>query len=278
MKTAGITETKCHVTDPLPDVLMPLVAAYHSGEKLVLLLDYDGTLTPIVEHPWQAKLIPQTRELLNELAAQTHVHVGVFSGRRLDELEQLIALPQLFYCGLSGVEMRLGGTLLVHPTASENVPLIEEITRRLAAIEHVYPGAWVEHKRYGFTVHYRGVDPALSEEVHTRILGFLESWSRQLRIVEAPLAVEVLVGGTWNRGDAVRKIVEQVGEPLFILYAGDAPSDRDALDVVTAHGGIALGVGPLAPPSVTAHVETPETLVKWLHALLHAIQGVPVEL
>lgn len=256
---------------------MPLLAAYHTGEKLVLLFDYDGTLTPIVEHPWQAQLAPSTRELLSELAAQPNVHVGVFSGRRLDELEQLVNLPQLSYCGLSGIEMRLDGNLQVHPTASERVPLIDEITRRLAAIEHVYPGAWVEHKRYGFTVHYRGVEAALLEEVRKRIMGFLESWSRQLRIIEAPMAVEALVGGTWTKGEAVRKMLELVGEPAFAFYAGDAPNDQEAMDAVTAHGGIALGVGPLAPTSVTAHVEDPETLVSCFHALLYAIEGAPVE-
>jgi trehalose 6-phosphate phosphatase len=262
----------------LPDVLIPLVAAYHAGEKLLLLIDYDGTLTPIVEHPWQAQLAPSTRELLAELAALPSVHVGVFSGRRLDELEQLIGLPQVAYCGLSGIELRIDGTLLVHPTARDSVQLIDEITRRLSAIERVYPGAWVEHKRYGFTVHYRGVEPALSDEVHKRILGFLECWTRQLRIVEAPLAVEVLVGGTWTKGDAVRKLIEHVGEPLFLLYAGDAPNDREALEAVTAHGGIALGVGPLVPSAATVHVPDPETFVTWMDALRHAIQGATVEL
>src|SRR5579883_1308280 len=255
-----------------PDVLMPLVAAYHAGEKLLLLFDYDGTLTPIVEHPWQAQLAPQTRELLADLAAQPHVHVGIFSGRRLDELEQLIGLPPLAYCGLSGIEMRIDGNLLVHPTARESVQLIDEITRRLSAIEHVYPGAWVEHKRYGFTVHYRGVDAALIEEVRKRILGFLDSWQGQLRVVDAPLAVEVLVGGTWTKGDAVRMMIEHVGEPVFVLYAGDAPNDKEALEATTAHGGIALGVGPLAPSSATAHIADPDTLVNGIDALLHVIQ------
>ncbi len=266
------------MVNSLPDVLMPLLAAYHAGEKLLLLFDYDGTLTPIVDHPWQAQLAPRTRELLSELAAQPNIHAGIFSGRCLDDLERLIGLPQLAYCGLSGIEMRIDGNLLVHPTARESVQLIDEITRRLSAIEHVYPGAWVEHKRYGFTVHYRGVDASLTEEVHKRILGFLDSWARQLRIVDAPLAVEVLVGGTWTKGDAVRKLIDNVGEPLFIMYAGDAPNDREALEAATAHGGIALGVGPLAPPAATAHVADPDTLVSWLEALLHAIQGLPVEL
>jgi trehalose 6-phosphate phosphatase len=266
------------VADFVPDVLMPVLAAYHAGEKLLLLFDYDGTLTPIVEHPWQAQLPQQTRELLAEFAAQPHIHVGVFSGRCLDDLERLVDLPQLAYCGVSGIEMRIDGNLLVHPTARESVQLINEITRRLSAIERVYPGAWVENKRYGFTVHYRGVDPALLEEVHKRILGFLDSWSHKLRIVEAPLAVEVLVGGTWTKGDAVRRMIDFVGEPVLAFYAGDAPNDKEALEAVTAHGGIALGVGPLAPPSATAHVADPETLANWMGALLHAIQGAPVEL
>jgi trehalose 6-phosphate phosphatase len=266
------------VADLVPDVLMPLLAAYHAGEKLLLLFDYDGTLTPIVEHPWQAQLAPQTRELLADFAAQPHIHVGVFSGRCLDDLERLVDLPQLAYCGVSGIEMRIDGNLLVHPTARDSAQLINEITRRLSAIEHVYPGAWVENKRYGFTVHYRGVDPALLAEVHKRILGFLDSWSHKLRIVEAPLAVEVLVGGTWTKGDAVRRMIDHVGEPVFAFYAGDAPNDKEALEAVTAHGGIALGVGPLAPPSATSHVADPETLANWMEALLHAIQGAPVEL
>jgi trehalose 6-phosphate phosphatase len=266
------------VNTSLPDVLMPLVAAYHAGEKLLLLFDYDGTLTPIVEHPWQAKLTPSTRELLSELAALPHIHVGVLSGRRLDELEQLIGLPQLSYCGLSGIEMRLDGNLNVHPSARDSVQLIDEITRRLSAIERVYPGAWVEHKRYGFTVHYRGVDAALIPEVRTRIQGFLDSWSDRLRIVEAPLAVEVLVGGTWTKGDGVRRMLELAGEPTFVFYAGDSANDREAMEVVTAHGGVAVGVGPLAPDAATAHADDPETLLNWFEALLHALQGAPVEL
>lgn len=264
------------MNDSLPDMLMPVLAAYHAGEKLLLMFDYDGTLTPIVEHPWQAKLAPQTRELLAELAAQPHVHVGILSGRRIDELEQMIGLPQLFYCGLSGIELRLEGNLLVHPAARDGVQLIDEIIRRLSAIERVYPGAWVEHKRYGFTVHFRGVEASLIPEVQMRIQGFLDSWSQRLRIVAAPSAVEVLVGNTWTKGDGVRKMLEQVGEPTFLFYAGDAPNDREAVEAVTAHGGIAVGVGTLAPDSVTGFADDPETLVKWFGALLHAIQGAPV--
>jgi trehalose-phosphatase len=159
----------------------------------------------------------------------------------------------------------------------QNSQLVNEVVRRLAAIEHVYPGAWVEHKRYGFTVHYRGVTPSLVDEVHARIFGFLERWCDRLRIVEGPMAVEAVVAGTWTKGDAVRHIIQHIGEPVFVLYAGDAPNDREAFEAVTAHGGIALGVGPLAPKSAAAYLPHPNALMEWLKELLPALHSAPVE-
>jgi trehalose 6-phosphate phosphatase len=277
LTTNGLLMEKI-VDESFPDALMPLIAANHSGEKLLLLFDYDGTLTPIVEHPWLAKLAPRTRRLLGQLASLPGVHVGVLSSRRIEEVEQLVGIRELFYSGHSGIEVKLKDATVIHPAALQSSQTIEEVIRRLAAIEHVYPGAWVERKRYGFTVHYRGVAPTLVEEVHTRILGFLERWSGRLRIVEGPMAVEVVVAGTWTKGDAVRQMIVHVGEPSFALYAGDAANDKEAFDVVTARGGIALGVGPLAPPSATVQVEDPDTLVEWLGILLPALQPASVEM
>jgi trehalose-phosphatase len=257
---------------------MPLVAAHHAGETLILLFEYDGTLTPIAEYPWLAKLAPQTRELLGQLADLPRVQVGIFSGRRLDEVEQLVDVPGLFYCGHSGIEVKLDGATIVHPVAARRVQLIDEVVRRLASIEHVYPGAWVEKKSYGFTVHFRGVDPSLIEEVHARILGFLERWSDQLSAVDWPLAVEVMVANTWNKGDAVRRILDHVGEPVFVLYAGDSGSDPSPFDAATAHGGITVGVGPQPLSSFAVHINHPDTLIRHLDSLRHALQAVPVEL
>ncbi len=264
--------------EPFPDILMPLIAAHHSGEKLLLLFDYDGTLTPLVGYPWLAKLEARTRELLVQLASLPRVHVGVLSGRGLEDVEQMVGIPGLLYSGLSGTEVKLKNASYVHPAALQAVPLIEEIVRRLTAtIEQVYPGAWVEHKRYGLTIHFRGVDPSLREEARTRVLGFLESWANQLRLVDAPLAVEVTLTAAGTKGEAVRKMMAHVGEPAFVCYAGDAANDGDAFAAVTSQGGITLCVGPQAPPSATGQIADPATLVEWFTLLLHALQSATVE-
>jgi trehalose-phosphatase len=266
------------VDEPLADALLPLVAAHHSGEKLLLLFDYDGTLAPLADYPWLAKLAPRTRDLLQQLAALPQVYVGILSGRRIEDVEQLAGISRLLQSGLGGTEWKLGGVFSVHPAALPAVPLIDEIARRLtAALEQVYPGAWVEHKRYGLTVHFRGVDPALIAEARTRVLGFLECWRNQLRIVDAPRAVEVRVAGAGSQEEAVQRMIAHVSEPVSVCYAGDMASDSDAFAAVNKRGGITLSVGPEAPATASAHITDPDMLVEWFEQLRHALQPATVE-
>ncbi len=74
-----------------------------------MLLDYDGTLTPIVDHPDQAGLSAAARQALASLAALPRVQVGVLSGRGLANLRSMVELPGLIYGGNSGLELELAG-------------------------------------------------------------------------------------------------------------------------------------------------------------------------
>jgi trehalose 6-phosphate phosphatase len=264
------------MSELLPDVLRKTAAAYHSGNQLLLLFDYDGTLAPLAAYPWLAQLPARTRELLACFANLPRVHVGVLSGRRLDELEELIDLSGLFYSGLSGIELNLKGTVSIHPPPLEGIHLIDEVARRLGSIERVFPGAWVEHKHYGFTVHYRGVAPLQAETARRRILRFLDLWTPHLRILEGPQAVEVTVEGARTKGDAVRAIKEYVGDPAFVFYAGDAANDREAFAAALDSGGVALGVEPRAPKLAVTRVASPLVLVEWLAFLLRALRPTTV--
>ena len=77
----------------LREIFDEMCKAYRHGSSLVLLFDYDGTLTPIVEHPRLAVLDRKTRRLLASLADRPRVHVGILSGRELDELRALVGCP-----------------------------------------------------------------------------------------------------------------------------------------------------------------------------------------
>ena len=60
--------------------------------KLLLLLDYDGTLAPIVSHPDLALLNPETRRVLTKLSLMPSVSICVMSGRSLDNLQKVIII------------------------------------------------------------------------------------------------------------------------------------------------------------------------------------------
>ena len=90
-------------------ILERLLAAHRRGERLVLVFDYDGTLTPLVAHPSLAHLDPALRDVLARLAATPRVTVGVVSGRGLDDLIGMVGLEGLSYGGSTGLELELAG-------------------------------------------------------------------------------------------------------------------------------------------------------------------------
>ncbi|MGH8721137.1 MAG: trehalose-phosphatase, partial [Burkholderiales bacterium] len=84
-----------------PDADSILRAA--AGRRLAVFLDYDGTLTPIVERPEDAVLAAQTRAVLRALG-QRHA-VAIVSGRDLADVRARVGLEGLHYAGSHGFDI-----------------------------------------------------------------------------------------------------------------------------------------------------------------------------
>ena len=104
-----------HLLNVWPSVSRKLLAA----DRVLLVCDYDGTLTPIVARPETAILTEKTRCLLSILANMDRFVVGVISGRSLADLESMVAVPGLVYAGNDGLEIRGLGVEFVHSGASD---------------------------------------------------------------------------------------------------------------------------------------------------------------
>lgn len=225
-----------------------LCAAYRQGTGLVLLFDYDGTLTPIVEHPRLAVLDRKVRRLLARLANRPRIGLGILSGRQLEELERLVRLPGLCLAGTGGLELNLQGTRIEHPRALYAAALIERVAERLDEELKGHQGAWLETKRLGLAVHYRHLAEHLVAPLRTRVEELADAFPGELRIVEGPRAWEITPAWGWTKGTAVGMILAHLGAGgEQLLYAGDSANDADAMEVVAAAGGTVLGIGPRAP-------------------------------
>jgi trehalose 6-phosphate phosphatase len=89
--------------------------AWSRTGRLVLLLDFDGTLAPIVERPELAAMPEATRDGLSRLMARPGVEVAVVSGRGLADVRERAAIPGIAYAGNHGMEIHGPGVDRIHP-------------------------------------------------------------------------------------------------------------------------------------------------------------------
>ena len=256
------------MTPTAQGILERLCTAYDQGRRLVLVFDYDGTLTPLAPLPHLAVLDPKSRQTLAQLAAIPRATLGVISGRTLDDLIHMVNLPGLHYGGSIGLEMELAGKRDVAAETLACQPLLDTLKTAINARLAAYPNAILEQKKFGFAVHYRRLAPELTEALETEMLALLAPHTTQLQVISGSLIIEVIPNIGKDKGTAIRAIVALHGsEPMQILYAGDSPNDTAGLLAARDLGGIALGIGPESPAEATEHLPTPADLIALLTAL-----------
>lgn len=249
-----------------------VVEVYRTHRRLGLLFDFDGTLVPLAPHPELAVLECRCRRALEQLSRLPRVFVGVVSGRSLDELMQLVDLAELYYAGVSGLELDLAGTRIRHPAATRSVVLVRHVIERIEAAVGEFPGAWVENKQYGATVHFRHVDPRLIPRLRARVAQILEGMAEPLQLGEGRRAFELAPAAVANGSTAVQAMIRYLGGRTgAFLYAGDDAGDCPAFAEVARSGGICVGVGPDAPQTAEFRFESPAELTAFLGQLAHEL-------
>jgi trehalose 6-phosphate phosphatase len=73
-------------------------------KRVVVFLDYDGTLTPIVSNPDHAFMSPAMRHTVRSIAEM--FPTAIISGRARSKVESFVQLPELFYAGSHGLDIK----------------------------------------------------------------------------------------------------------------------------------------------------------------------------
>ena len=73
----------------------------HVSDKknLALLLDYDGTLSPLVSHPDLAVLPVEAKQILEKLSKRSNIFIAVISGRSVENVKQMVGINGITYAG-----------------------------------------------------------------------------------------------------------------------------------------------------------------------------------
>ncbi|MEO8661190.1 MAG: trehalose-phosphatase [Bryobacteraceae bacterium] len=184
-------------------------------ERTLCAFDFDGTLSPIVDHPEGARLRDRTRDLLVRL---TELYPCVIiSGRaRADVLRRLDGATPIRVLGNHGAE-----------TESTQPNWRSLVVEWKAALERgivALPGVWVEDKGISLAVHYR--QATRTAEARRRINALTGSLE-QARVFGGKKVVNVMVASAPNKGDALRAERHNLGCE-WVLYVGDDENDEDA--------------------------------------------------
>jgi len=241
------------------------------GAGLVVITDYDGTLTPLVSTPGAAVLAPSVRATLARLACAERARLAILSGRGLADLRARVALDGVVYGGCHGLEITGRRLHFRHPRAHRAGVTATE--RALAAVLPSVPGALLECKGLAVSLHYRHVVPARRPAVREIAEQILRR-RPDLTLVKGHLVYDFLPRVGWHKGTAARWMVSRMVRTLparraVIVYAGDDASDEMAFEALRDRA-LTIHVG-AKPTAAEYRVRSVRDVQKLLHRLASAV-------
>jgi trehalose 6-phosphate phosphatase len=207
--------------------------------RLLLLLDFDGTLSPIVDDPARASLPVAFHHALRELIRVRGVSIAIISGRRIDFLRRRVRL-RVIYAGNHGLRIQGPGLLFEAPLARQARPLMGrlavEIRRKIARIR----GATVDNNGFTLSVHFRNVSTHQAGAVARIARSVCHRYTDRVELRSAKKHVEIRPKIPWNKGAAALWIREHLKCP-HIICVGDDATDEDMFRALP--GAITVKVG-----------------------------------
>ncbi|KAI8149623.1 glycosyltransferase family 20-domain-containing protein [Fennellomyces sp. T-0311] len=263
-----------HATPTLDTTL--LVDSYNKAQKRLMFFDYDGTLTPIVSVPSEARPSPKMLKYLQTLCDDPRNEVWVISGRDQQTLDEWLG------SAVSNIGLSAEHGCFLKPAKAEhwtnvlddvNMGWKHDVTEIFEYYTERTQGSFIEFKKSSITWHYRMADAEYGAFQAKECQNHLEN------AIVSKLPIEILIGkknievrpASVNKGEIVKKILAQHASADFVICAGDDKTDEDMFRTLStarlAHtqAPFSITVGPPEKKTMANwHVKTSEELVEVL--------------
>jgi alpha,alpha-trehalase len=269
-------EVVCRAVQSVPSALERYAEIERelSGRHAAMFLDYDGTLTPIVERPDLAVLSEEMRTAVKNLAAICTV--AIISGRDRADVQRLVGLDELVYAGSHGFDIAgPEGLHIQHEEGTAFATTIQRAAARLSEALTSIRGALVETKRFAVAVHYRQVAAKDVPAVEAAVDNVLKDMPG-LRKTFGKKVFELRPRLDWDKGKAVLWLLRTLkldGPEVLPLYLGDDTTDEDAFAVLQGRGiGILIGC-PARETAARYVLDAPTDVGRFLGNLATTLEG-----
>lgn len=248
------------------DPVSEIAAAIRDGRHLLLFSDFDGTLVPIDDTPFECAATPEVREILGRVNNHARAAVGVVSGRDLADLRPRVGVEGIAYAGNHGLEIVGPGLEFREPTAearsAELAEILADIRREIAGI----PGAWVQNKILSASVHFRQTAPDRVPQVQEIVHRLAGPHQDRFVLRDGKMVVEIRPAVDWHKGKAVEWLRDRLGKPdPLCVYLGDDRTDEDAFAALP--DGVTVRVGLDQPTSARFRVESSDDIAEILRRI-----------
>ena len=225
-------------------------------ERMPLVLDFDGTLAPLVDDPAAARMSDATRALLKLVSLLQPC--AVISGRsRADLARRLEGVPLVAIVGNHGAEAGRG------PVDRGDRALVagwlEKARRELAGVE----GVEIEDKGLSLAIHHRRANPSEAE----RAIAVALKGMGGARLFHGHAVVNVVPPHLHDKGVALAGVLSRIGRDRAV-YVGDDTTDEDAFRTEAVE--VAVRVGPSPSSAASYFVPAQPDVDELLRALIRA--------
>jgi len=263
-----------------------IVTRIESASRVLLLFDYDGTLTPIMERPGIAILSEETRQLIKSLSHKRHFIVGVVSGRGLSDIQSKVGVNDIIYVGNHGFEIEGPALNYAHPINNKIKSIMVTLSQMLSDSLSSIRSVIVEDKGSTVSIHYRLVKKKEMDRVKNIIERVIETASLSdkatpasmhrsgVKIIHGKKVYEIRPNVYWHKGMATKLIIEKYGgkrgkDAFLPVYVGDDLTDEDAFKVIENLDGVSIYVGGVNPQSMARYyLRTCKEVNKFMKKLL----------
>ncbi len=206
----------------------------------ILMLDFDGTLAPIVSDPRRARMKERTRRVLEIIARR--YPVAVITGRALSDVQARVPIRGISFAGNHGLEWSMKGRVRRARISAIPQQALNTVRALLRSVARRNRGIYFEDKGRSFSFHYRHAPSAKRAAIRVEVMKAVRE-TGNLRVVEGIYVINILPAIRRDKGTAAREMyIALAGRkkpvPVFI---GDDVTDEDAFRAVK--NGLTIKVG-----------------------------------